>query len=374
MDLIERMLHLIDENRERALRGGINCIPSPFKDFRQDFPGIEQGKYYLVSGATKGGKSQIANFLFLYTPILYAYENPDKLRVKIFYFPLEETDLKISLRFTSYLLYTRFKVRISPMDLQSIQEGKIVAPEIRSLIDRPEIMNILNFYKEHVYFISDRNPTGCYKTIKKYAEEAGTIHRKTVVIENKATGVRQEKVVFDYYEPKDPDEYVIILIDHAGKLETETREGRSLTKKETIDKLSEYLMIFRDHYKYTPVLLQQQNSDTVSLEAFKANRIRPTYNGLMDSKNPGQDCSVMIGITNPYNFDREVYMKYNIKELKGYYRAVEVALNREGESNNVLSLYFDGAVNFFTPLPKWDNMTELQKVYKLIQKNNENPT
>ena len=65
MDLIERMLHLIDENRERALRGGINCIPSPFKDFRQDFPGIEQGKYYLVSGATKGGKSQIANFLFL---------------------------------------------------------------------------------------------------------------------------------------------------------------------------------------------------------------------------------------------------------------------------------------------------------------------
>lgn len=369
MDLIERMFKHIDENMKRAEEGGINCIPSPFKAFNRDFPGIEQGKYYLVSGATKGGKSQVANYLFLYVPILYAYHHPDKLKLKIFYFPLEETDEKITLRFLSYLMYTINHVRISPEDALSIIEGRKLDRGTRELMNNEEIQNILQFYKEHVYFISDRNPTGCWKTINRYAQEAGTIHRKTIIIENKDTGVRQEKEVFDYYEPKDPDEYVIIIVDHAGKLETETREGRSLTKKETIDKLSEYLMVFRDHYKYTPVLLQQQNSDTVSLDAFKLNRIRPTYNGLMDTKNPGQDASLMLGITNPSNFDLKQYLGYDIQKLKGYYRALEVVLNREGESNGVLSLYFDGAVNYFVPLPKWDDATELAKVYQLVQKN-----
>lgn len=53
MSLIQRVLGNLEERRERILRGDINCIPSPFKSFRSDFPGIEQGKYYCVSGASK---------------------------------------------------------------------------------------------------------------------------------------------------------------------------------------------------------------------------------------------------------------------------------------------------------------------------------
>jgi hypothetical protein len=215
--------------------------------------------------------------------------------------------------------------------------------------------------------MDDRNPTGVWKTVKRYAEEAGVTHKKTITIENKETGIKQEKQVFDYYEPKDPEEYVIVILDHAGKLEQE----RGMSKKETIDKLSEYFMILRNHYNYTPVLLQQQNSDTVSLDAFKLNRISPTYNGLMDTKNPGQDCSIMLGITSPKSFKKPDYLGYDITRLGDYYRALEVVLNREGESNNVLSLYFDGAVNFFTPLPKESNYAEMQKVYSLVQKNGE---
>ena len=367
MDVVQEMMDLIYKNRERALKGGINCIPCPFVSFRKDFPGIEQGKYYLVSGATKGGKTQIATYLFLYTPILYAYEHPEQLRLKIFYFPLKEARVKITLRFTSFLLYTRYKVRVSPTDLISIQQGEIINDEVLALINSVEIQSILKFYKEHVYFMDDRNPTGVWKTVKRYAEEAGVTHKKTITIENKETGIKQEKQVFDYYEPKDPEEYVIVILDHAGKLEQE----RGMSKKEAIDKLSEYFMILRNHYNYTPVLLQQQNSDTVSLDAFKLNRISPTYNGLMDTKNPGQDCSIMLGITSPKSFKKPDYLGYDITRLGDYYRALEVVLNREGESNNVLSLYFDGAVNFFTPLPKESNYAEMQKVYSLVQKNGE---
>lgn len=369
MGVVQQMLDLIDRNRDRALNGGINCIPSPFKNFRRDFPGIEQGKYYLVSGATKAGKSQIATYLFLYAPILYAYSNPGKLRLKIFYFPLEEAPVKITLRFTAYLLYTIYNVRVSPMYLLSIQEGEIIDEKIRELIHNTEIQDILKFYEEHVYFMDDRNPTGVWKTVKRYADEAGITHKKTIIIENKETGIKQEKQAFDYYEPKDPDEYVIVILDHAGKVEQE----RGLSKKETIDKLSEYFMILRDRYKYTPVLLQQQNSDTVSLDAVKQKRISPTYNGLMDTKNPGQDCSIMLGITNPKFFKLPDYLEYNIVKLGQYYRALEVVLNREGESNNVLSLYFDGATNVFVPLPKSNDTESLEEFYRLVRKNESPP-
>ena len=91
MSLIQRVLTNLEDRRLRVLRGDINCIPSPFRTFTQDFPGIEQGKYYCISGASKSGKSQLASYLFLYTPILYAYYHPEQLRIKIFYFSILST-------------------------------------------------------------------------------------------------------------------------------------------------------------------------------------------------------------------------------------------------------------------------------------------
>ena len=365
MSLIQRVLGNLEERRERILRGDINCIPSPFKSFRSDFPGIEQGKYYCVSGASKSGKSQITSYLFLYTPILYAYYHPEQVRIQIFYFPLEETPEKITIRFMCHLLYVLSdkKIRISPMKLQSVSKENMVDKEVLDVLNSLEYRSILDFYEDHVHFITERNPTGCWKTINRYAQEAGIVHRKKVVIENKETGVKQEKEVFDYYEPKDPDEYVEVIWDHQSLTELE----RGMTLKECIDKLSEYFMIFRNHYNYIPVMVAQQNSETISLEAFKANKIRPTLAGIADSKNVGKDCSVMLGITNPFAFELPDYLKYDITKLRGYARFLEVVLNREGESNGVLAMYFDGATNYFAPLPAASDINNLQKVYNLIK-------
>lgn len=371
-ELVQRVLLNLKERREKVLSGGINCIPSPFKSFRRDFPGIEQGKYYLVSAISKGGKSQLANFLFVYTPVLYAYNNPDKVRLQIFYFPLEETPEKITMRFMCYLLYTlsRGRIRISTLQLGSIDIDNVVDEEILNILNSIEYKSILNFYEEHVHFITERNPTGCWKTINKYAQEAGTIHRKKIEIVNKETKVKQEKEVFDYYEPKDPDEYVEVIWDHASLTDGE----RGMNLKDRIDKLSEYFMIFRNHYNYIPVLIQQQGNDTISLDACKANKIEPSLSGLADSKNPGKDCSMMIGITNPFAFNLPEYKHYDITKLKGYARFITIPLNREGESNGLLATYFDGATNYFTPLPPYSNIQELSKVYKLVERNMEIPS
>ena len=361
--MIERIIENLRERRERVLKGDINCIPFTFNRFSRDLPGIEKDKYYLISGATKSGKSQIANFMFVYTPILYAYNNPNKVRVKIFYYPLEETSDNITLRFMSYLLFTLSGKRIAPIDLKSTNSNKVLPEDIIELLESEEYQDILKFYEENVLFLNDRNPTGIYKTMLKYAESTGTIHRKMIDITNKETGVVEQKEVFDYYEPNDPKEYVLCLVDHVSLIETE----RGFTLRESINKLSEYMMILRNKYHYIPVLVQQQGLETNSLEAFKNNKVRPTMAGLSDSKYTAKDASVMLGITNPYSFELPEYLGYDIIKLRGNARFLEIVLNREGESNGIVGLYFDGATNYFSELPLPRDGEGMRKVYSYIE-------
>ena len=141
--------------------------------------------------------------------------------------------------------------------------------------------------------------------------------------------------------------------------------------RNSIKKLSEYLKIVRNKYNYIPVVVQQQNSESLSLEAFKANKIRPTQKGLADSQDPGKDCDVMLGITSPFSWELKEYLKYDITKLRGYCKFLEIVLGRDGESNAILGMYFDGATGYYAPLPKYDNIPELNKVYQLIQRNQE---
>lgn len=361
MSLIERVLENAKERREKILSGKVNCIPSPFKTFRYDFPGVELGTYYLVSGGAKSSKSKITNFLFLFNSILYAYHNPELVRLKVFYALLEEKAENITGKFICYLLYVLSdkKIRIDIKTFKSVDEDRILSPEILQLLGTLEYQSILRFFEEHVVFIPDRNPTGVYHTLEKYAEANGTIHRKRVE--------GYEKEIFDYYEPNDSDEYVLCIIDHISLISCE----RGMDLRNSIKKLSEYLKIVRNKYNYIPVVVQQQNSESLSLEAFKANKIRPTQKGLADSQDPGKDCDVMLGITSPFSWEIKEYLKYDITKLRGYSKFLEIVLGRDGESNAILGMYFDGATGYYAPLPKYDNIAELNKVYQLIQKNQE---
>lgn len=361
MSLIERVLENAKERREKILSGKVNCIPSPFKTFRYDFPGIELGTYYLVSGGAKSSKSKITNFLFLFNSIIYAYHHPELVRLKVFYALLEEKAENIIGKFICYLLYilSDKKIRIDIKTFKSVDEDRILSPEILELLGTLEYQSILRFFEEHVVFIPDRNPTGVYHTLEKYAEANGTIHRKRVE--------GYEKEIFDYYEPNDPDEYVLCIIDHISLISCE----RGMDLRNSIKKLSEYLKIVRNKYNYIPVVVQQQNSESLSLEAFKANKIRPTQKGLADSQDPGKDCDVMLGITSPFSWELKEYLKYDITKLRGYCKFLEIVLGRDGESNAILGMYFDGATGFYAPLPKYDNISELNKVYQLIQRNQE---
>lgn len=362
-NLINRTLSSIEERRSRILNGDINCIPSPFSCFSEDFPGIQQGKYYLLSAHQKGGKTQLASFLFIFEPILYAYRHPEQLKLKIFYYPLEETQERITLRFMSYLLYTlsNYTIQVSSEDLLSVKDA--LDNEIIDILKSEEYQNILNYFITCIEFRESSNPTGCYKDLKKYAESNGIIHKKKISYPDRVTGEIITQEVFDYYEPFDPKEYVLIIYDHLSLITQE--QGMDL--RQSMNKLSEYMVYLRNTFNYTPVVIHQQSSETQSLDAFKANKVRPTATGLADSKYTARDCNLMFGLSNPYAFEIPEFLGYNIGRLRNNVRFLEVVLNRDGNSNGILPLYFNGKCCYFSPLPSPKNEVAMKKVYDMIE-------
>lgn len=367
--LRERIKASLEERKKKVEEGGINCIPLPFTRFRQEFPGIEQGLYYLISGATKSGKSQLTNYLFIYNTVLYKYYYPDKLQPKIFYFPLEETAETITLRFMAFLLHflSKGKIRISPTDLRSTDERKPVPQDILDFMETEEFRNIMNLYESIITFYDDRNPTGVWKTLNNYAKTNGEIKTKTIQVkEVDELGIEHhvEREMFDYYIANNPEEYVFVIVDHVSLLDTE----KGMDLRETINKLSEYMIILRNRYHYIPVVVQQQSAETQNLAAVKEGKIRPTVAGLADSKYTARDCNVMLGITNPHSFEFEEYKGYKIKDsFKGTARFMEIVINRNGTANGICPLFFDGAINSFKELPTPDKASELSNFLRAIE-------
>ena len=253
--LQDRVKEDLIKRRQKILDGGINSIPSPFVRFRTDFLGVEQGKYYVITASTKASKTQFTSYTFLYTPLLFAYHNPDKVRLKIFYYALEETPEDVMRRFMSHLIYelSNGTIEISPEDLRSSRNDKPLSQEVLDFMEREDYKKIINFFENSIIFSTSENPTGVYKECKEYAEEHGTVHYKKVKVKDEL-GIEKEVDKFDFYEPDDADEYKIIIYDHVSLISAE----RGLTLKQSIDKLSEYCVLLRNRYGFSPVVIQQQ--------------------------------------------------------------------------------------------------------------------
>ena len=368
MSLREETNQMLRVRRQRLIDGGVNTIPSPFKRFSRDFLGWEQSTYYIVTSYTKGGKTQLVSHL-IFDALLYCYYNEKKtgVSVKILYFPLEETKQRIMTRFYSWLLNRHYKVRISPSDLRSSDNSKPVSEDILDKIDSDEFVDIVDYFEEHVIFSDESNPTGIYKECKRYAEEHGTVITKKLTLKDE---LGNEKVVeaFDKYIPNNPDEYVLVLADTVNLLQTE----RGFSKKQTIDKWSEYCITIRDRYGYSPINIQQQNTDNESVESVKLDRIRPTTAGLGDSKYTSHDANIVLGVFSPFRFGLKEYLGgYPIDRLKDHFRTLEVLVNRDGELGGIIGLFFDGATCTWAEMPKPNDTAGMGQVYAYLNKLNQ---
>lgn len=361
-NLFLRTLNTVQNKRDRILSGKINCIPWGLPRFEAQLPGIEKGKYYLFTANSKVGKTQITDWLCLYNTVRQIIDEDLNIKLKIFYFTLEMSKEEKMLSAFANILYVKEGIRVSPTDLKSTKADKVLSQDIIEKIKQYE--PYFKKIEEIVEFIDDiRNPTGIYKLIRRYALANGTLHTKKIEIRGVITEIE------DYYEPNHEEEYVMIIIDHISLIDTESIGNRQLTLAESMVHLSSnYLIKLRNRFGYIPVVVQQQAAAQESVENKKANKLKPTLDGLGDSKLIGRDANVIIGLFSPFRHELTEYYGYDISKFRDNIRFLEIVGGREGGAGTTSPLYFDGAVNYFKELPLPNNHQAMKGVYDFLDK------
>lgn len=261
MNQRETIIKDLVKAREVVLSGGVNAIPSPFTRFRRDFPGIQR-LYYVVTGGTKASKTQLCQFLFVFTPIFYWIEHPDQIsKPKIFMFPLEESPRNITLRYYSHLINKFSGIKISPLDLKSIDERRPLPDEVLEVMNTEQFKRYADAFEECVEFREESNPTGMYHVVKDYMEKNGKIiYKDEEVTYTDDMGIKRTETIksFDSYIPNDPKHYVFSIRDHVGLIDLERGTN---TLKDAIERDSKNLVRLRNRYGVVCVSVQQQNSE-----------------------------------------------------------------------------------------------------------------
>jgi len=351
--LFSQVKSKIKENRRVRLDGGYNCIPwNNLPGLSSVIPGIQKSRYYLVTANSKVGKTQLADFLFVYEPYEFIVrEKPKNIKLKIFYFSLEMSKERKLLSILAYKIFKDKQIIISPEDLYSTFKKKILDEEIEKLLDEYD-----EYFKElekTVVIIDNiRNPYGIFKYMENYAEANGKWTYK-IIKWTRDDGTVVDKEVKDTYYPNNPDEYIEVITDHISLLTPE--KGQSI--HEAMSKFSsDYCLYMRDKLQYTIINIQQQaaaqekqqytNNGESILE-----KLKPSADGLGDNKLVTRDVDVMIGLFAPARYKIKTHEGYNIERLGDHYRELLVLVNRNGSGFCSDHLLFHGAVNYFQELP-----------------------
>lgn len=324
MSLYDKALNTISYNRTKKY----NCIPfgEEFSRLSEYLPGIQQGRYYIVSGTSGSGKSQITDEMFLFSPFEFLTLNKSEISIKIFYYSLEMDSSTKMHQWMSRRLYRLYGIRTSVDILQSIGKNRIndniheAVKETRAYFESLEKILVMRD--------GGASPSAIINEIQTYAMEHGEL----------TNGV---------YKANDPNEYVIIILDHISLLDA-GKDGI----KPTIEKLSSQLVKFRNLYNYTPVVIQQQNAEKENVEHFKVGKLEPSKDGLAESKLTYNDADIALGIFQPQKHEIKNYRGYDILAMGDSYRNLSIFKQRFGVSNINLGMYFDGAVNYFKELPR----------------------
>jgi hypothetical protein len=348
------VISALEKNRDKRLQGESIAIPwRSLPRISKIIPGVEKGKYYLISASPKGGKSQLADYLFLFEPINWYLENRPKLKLKILYFSLEMSKESKILQAISYKLNKDYDISISPQYLRSTFNGYILDQKILEIIRSEGFQIWLRRFEEIVTYIDDvRSPDQIHRFVKGYAEKHGEYI------------MRGENIIG--YKPNE-EEHIIVVCDHMSLLSPDNGD----TLHSAMYKYSAYHCLeFRDRFNYTVVNIQQQSADSAKQQFdYKGNsiidKIRPTPDGLADMRLSARDVNLMMSLFNPTAYNIDEYEGIDLRRLGRWHRELFINLNRDGMSNANIQLYFNGAVNEFQELPRKTEIDESH--YKYFQ-------
>lgn len=329
------MFNLIKERVDRGVAGQNAGLPMGFDRLVEYLPGIQQSTYYLVGGETSSGKTALVDNCFLYNPYDFISSGNTNIKLKVIYYSFE---IEKSIKLTKAIcrkIYLDHGLLLDVNYILSRGKNRITQDHYNLVMQYSDYIDKM----QDVLEIIDKptNPTGIWTHLLNYSHSVGTWDNSQAL---------------SSYTPKDPNLYTIIVIDHLGLVKGE----RGYTKKENIDKLSEYMILLRNKCNFIPVLISQFNRSLSSSDRFKIERVTPQLSDFKDSGNPAEDANVVMSIFSPQRYNIPEYRDYNIEMLGNRFRSISLLKNRDGEADVNIGLKFIGEVGHFSEFPKASDM------------------
>ena len=329
-----------------GMEGRNSSIPMGYTRMSQHV-GIRKRVMSLVFGSTGSGKTAFTHESWILNPFDWYMTNKhnSKLKMKVILFSFERSKIYTLTKWLSRKIFRSQGIDIPVAKLLGWwPDNKLSHDEHDLVLMYEDYINELCEFCEIIPGAD--NPTGCYKKVKAYAESNGVDEQ-----------VNEHKKV---YIPNNEYEIVVPIVDHMGltKLERDYK-----TKKESIDKLTEYAQGWRDHYGYSPVFVAQLTRELGSAAWQKIGEFEPTIDQVKETGAPGEAADYVISLFDPLRYNTGDAGGYEpkqfINERNGWrqFRSVKIIKNTYGADSVRYGMAFHGPSGTFMELPKKDDLT-----------------
>ncbi len=284
------------------------------------------------------------------------------LKLKIFYFALEESEAEFVDTMICNYVSNKCNVKMDILTLQGYRE-KSLDQNLMDLISH-HVDDIEKLLENVEVIDSVYNPTGIYKYCRDYADKNGThVFEDRDFIKKKKDGkTYTEKIkVYSHYEPNDPNAITIVVVDHMSLLtpEKDKDSGIVMTKHQTMAQWSTNYCLkqITKHWGWAVVnVIQQEQSGEKEQFTNRGESIvkktEPSLANFANNKEIQRDAKVVIGVHSPDRYGFEEYHGYDIRRFRDTFRDIKILKNRFGPPNKYHHFLFDGGTNRFAELPK----------------------
>lgn len=347
ISLFNQLLEYVDRGRI----GQNRWIPVPYPRLGQHL-GIAKRIYTLIGGAPGTGKSAFCHYTYILSAYNWWYKNQDNtdIKLKVIYRSMERSKIFTIGKWTCLWLYSKYGIVLDVKDLftWASQRSKVTDQVYEKVVEARDYFERM---QDVVHIIDGaENPTGVRNQLSDWANQNG-----------KLVDISQWE---RKYVPNNENLITVFVIDHIGRMKLE----RGFTKKQNIDKMSEYASIARDLFGFTPVIVAQLNRNITDVSRRINTDLSPEESDFADSSNMFQDSDVVLALFDPKRYGLRKYKDYDIyrtitKEGESRFRSVSMLKNSYGVDGVILGFQFVGEVGKFSELPHPRDITDPDQFY-----------
>lgn len=333
-----RFFDLIEEGRS----GGNIGLSIGLPKLESYIDGFLPGTSYLIAARSGVGKSTFTLYSCIYRPLmdwLHTKDPAKKARDPYFImFNLEMTPEQIYAKLVSMYIYEEFAEQIKFKEMFSRGRDSMLSDSHYELLKQCE--SFIDLLDERIIFHDGSFNAEKFKNclnldLKKF----GTFNAE------------------DYF-PNNPKQIIAVIVDHLSL----TRASGGRSKKEEMDLVSSYAVIFRNKCKIvSPIMIMQFNRDSSNQERLKQGLQEPTETDLKDTGAVYEDSQVVIALHSPLKFKLKNYRGYNTEALGQNFVSCILLKSRFGTSDIVIGLGFYGDCSIYKELPKGKEIVDYEK-------------